>query len=152
MLRMLAGVRALLVEDDPATREALTEMLRLNGIDVRASGSSTEAMSVFEAFRPELLLCDIAMPGEDGYTLLGRIRALGPTRGGDVPALALTAFASAEDQRRAFTAGFQAHLAKPVDFDQLLAALVGLRIQAKPLTSSGNGSRKTPKPQTSDRS
>jgi two-component system CheB/CheR fusion protein len=80
-------------------------------------------MTCFEEFQPELLVCDIAMPDEDGYSLLQRIRALGPERGGDVPALALTALASDEDRLHSTEAGFQVHMAKPVDIDRLVAAL-----------------------------
>ena len=102
-------------------------MLALGGVQVRAVESGAAAMKVFEEFSPELLVCDIAMPDEDGYALLGRIRALGHSHGGDVPALALTALASEDDHRRALEAGFQLHLAKPIDFDRLVAALANLR-------------------------
>ena len=122
----IKGVRVLVVEDDPGTRETLTQMLRLSGADVWSSESAAMAMDVFEKFRPELLVCDIAMPEEDGYSLLGRIRALGSERGGQVPALALTALASADDRRRAYEAGFQAHMAKPVDINRLVTALTVL--------------------------
>jgi two-component system CheB/CheR fusion protein len=123
----LEGTRILIVEDDRGTREALTEMLALAGAETRSAASAADAMDVFEAFRPELLVCDIAMPDEDGYSLLRRIRALGPARGGDVRALALTALASDEDRRRATEAGFQQHVAKPVDITRLVTALAGLR-------------------------
>jgi CheY-like chemotaxis protein/anti-sigma regulatory factor (Ser/Thr protein kinase) len=119
----IQGVRILVVEDDPGTREALTEMLRLSGAEVRAARSASEAFAELEELRPQVLVCDIAMPDEDGYGLLARIRALGPERGGAVPALALTALASEEDRRRAFEAGFQMHMAKPVDIDRLVRAL-----------------------------
>jgi len=123
----IRGARVLIVEDDPGTREALSEMLGLTGAVVRSADSAATAMKAFEEFRPELLVCDVAMPDEDGYGLLGRIRALGPERGGDVPALALTALAGDDDRRRAAEAGFQEHLAKPVDIDRLVAALAKLR-------------------------
>ena len=123
----LDGARVLVVEDDEATREALAEVLGTNGAQVRAAESAATAMTLVEQFRPELLVCDIAMPDEDGYSLLGRIRALGPARGGSVPALALTALAAEEDRRRSAEAGFEVHLAKPVDVQRLLSALVALR-------------------------
>ncbi len=131
-LRSLDHVRVLIVEDDPGTREALTEMLRLCGADVHPAESASEAMQLFEGLRPELLVCDIAMPEEDGYGLIRKIRALGPGRGGDVPALALTALATAEDRRRALAAGFHAHMAKPVDIGRLREALADLRGSASP--------------------
>jgi two-component system CheB/CheR fusion protein len=129
--RSLEHVRVLIVEDDPGTREALTEMLRLCGADVHPVESASEAMQIFEGLRPELLVCDIAMPEEDGYGLIRRIRALGPGRGGAVPALALTALATAEDRRRALAAGFHAHMAKPVDIGRLRDALADLRGSTK---------------------
>ena len=81
------GIHILVVEDDPGTREALTEMLSLSGAEVRSAESAATAMALFEQSTPELLVCDIAMPDEDGYSLR-RIRALGPEHGGDVPASA----------------------------------------------------------------
>lgn len=122
----IEGTRVLIVEDDPGTRDALTQMLRSTGADVKSADSAAAGMKAFEEFRPDLLVCDIAMPDEDGYQLLGRIRTLGPERGGDVPALALTALAGDDDRRRAVEAGFQMHLAKPVDRKRLLAALARL--------------------------
>ncbi len=125
----IKGIRVLIVEDDPGTREALAQMLRLSGASVRAAESARAALQQIEAFRPQLMVCDIAMPDEDGYSLIKRIRALGAARGGDVPALALTALAASEDRRRALDAGFQAHVAKPVDIDRLVRALTGLLSQ-----------------------
>jgi CheY-like chemotaxis protein len=83
-------------------------------------------MKAFEDSRPQALVCDIAMPDEDGCGLLARIRALGPGAGGDVPALALTALAAEDDRRRVLAAGFQGHLAKPIEGERLAAALVAL--------------------------
>jgi two-component system, chemotaxis family, CheB/CheR fusion protein len=125
----IKDVRVLLVEDDAQTRDALTEILRATGADVRSADSAATAIKTFERFSPELLVCDIAMGFEDGYSLLGRIRALGPDRGGDLPALALTALASDEDRRQILAAGFQAYMAKPFDIDQLVATVTGLVAQ-----------------------
>jgi CheY-like chemotaxis protein len=116
----------MVVEDDPGSREAVVEMLSVMGAEVRASGSASEAMRDLEEFGPAVLVCDIAMPGEDGYSLIRRIRALGATRGGDVPAVALTALARAGDRQRALEAGFQSYLTKPVDFDDLAQAVADL--------------------------
>lgn len=128
----IQGARVLVVEDDPATREALTEMLALSGAEVTAAESAAQAFELFQSFRPEVLVCDIGMPDEDGYGLLGRLRALGSSLGGDVPALALTAFAGEEDRRKAGAAGFQAHMAKPVDIDRLVSTLSRLWRAAGP--------------------
>ncbi|MBX3185822.1 MAG: PAS domain-containing protein [Labilithrix sp.] len=122
----LENISVLVVEDDEGTRDALTEMLRLAGADVRGAESAARAMVMLETFRPLLLVCDIAMPEEDGYSLLRRVRALGPERGGDVPAIAVTALASEDDRSRALDAGFQVHVAKPVDVDRLVATIVEL--------------------------
>ena len=107
----------------PGTRDALTEVLRFHGLETRAAASAAEAMEAFESFRPDVLVTDIAMPGEDGYGLIGRVRALGPARGGNLPAVALTALASDDDRRRVFAAGFQAHLAKPTNTERLITEL-----------------------------
>jgi CheY-like chemotaxis protein len=122
----ISKARILVVEDDSATREALTQILLSRGADVNAAASAEQAMSLFHEFRPEIVVCDIAMPGEDGYSLLTRIRALGVEQGSDVPAIALTALAGDEDRRLATAAGFQFHMAKPLDVDRLVAALAGL--------------------------
>lgn len=126
-LSELAGSRILVVEDDPGTRQALTDLLDQAKVEVKAAASAEEAMAVFKEFHPEILICDVAMPGEDGYSLIRRIRRLGSKYGSRVPALALTALASEEDRKQALSAGFQKHLAKPVDFDHLAEALLELR-------------------------
>lgn len=123
----IADARVLIVEDDPGTRDALTRMLRLTGAVIRTAASAADAMTCFAEFHPDLLVCDIAMPDEDGYSLLRRIRALGPERGGDVPALALSALAGDDDRRQSAEAGFQMHMAKPVEVARLVAALGQLR-------------------------
>ena len=134
----LRGVRVLVVEDDPGSREAVVEMLSVMGAEVRASGSASEAMRALEGFRPAVLVCDIAMPGEDGYSLIRRVRALGEARGGDVPAIAVTALAQVGDRRRALAAGFQNYLTKPVDIDDLAQAVAEFssRVPAAPAASS----------------
>jgi two-component system, chemotaxis family, CheB/CheR fusion protein len=128
-LRM-EGLRILLVDDDLGSRDAVAEMLGDMGADVKVAESAAEAMSTFAKQRPQILLCDIAMPDEDGYSFIRRVRSLGRDAGGDVPAVALTAFASDEDQRRSLAAGFQKHLAKPVEIERLSATVVELAAQA----------------------
>ncbi len=122
----LKDLRVLVVDDDPGTREALSEMLGQAGANVRVADSAEEAFVAVHDFRPEVLLCDIAMPGEDGYSFIRKIRARDPGRGGNVPALALTALAGEEDRRRALSAGFQMHVAKPVDIVRLTQAVAEL--------------------------
>jgi two-component system CheB/CheR fusion protein len=131
----ISGVRVLIVEDNVGTREALSEMLRSFGAEVRAAESARATLALVEEFRPQLLVCDIAMPDQDGYTLLGRIRALGPDRGGSVPAVAFTALASEDDGRRALEAGFQTHVAKPVGIERLVPELARLVKGARSTTN-----------------
>jgi CheY-like chemotaxis protein len=83
-------------------------------------------MTAVEKFKPRVLLCDIAMPDEDGYSFIRRLRALGRDGGGETPALALTALAAEDDQRRSLAAGFQMHMTKPVDVEILSNAVVEL--------------------------
>lgn len=108
------GVDVLVVDDDDATREGLSLVLEGFGARVRASASAARALEEIERARPDVLLCDIAMPIDDGYSLIRRVRALdGP--GASVPAAAITAHGRVEDKLRALAAGFQQHVAKPVD-------------------------------------
>ena len=125
---LLQGLRVLVVEDEPLTREALTALLTQAGAEVGASASAAHALEVLRNWKPSVLVADIAMPDEDGYTLLRKVRALGREEGRDVPVLALTAHARPEDRERALAAGFQAYLAKPVDPPTLLEAIAELAL------------------------
>jgi PAS domain S-box-containing protein len=122
----LFGIRILVVDDDADARAVLGNVLKAHGADVLAVGSAGEALSIFAEYRPHVVLSDIGMPGEDGYSLIGKIRALPPGYGADTPAAALTAFARAEDRTKALQHGFQMHLAKPVDPAELLAVVASL--------------------------
>ncbi|HEY6558300.1 MAG TPA: response regulator, partial [Polyangiaceae bacterium] len=124
--RSIAGIKVLLVEDDDDTREACATMLEGLGADVRAAASVAEGLAAVEMFRPAVILCDIAMPGEDGYAFIRKLRS--GSRGELTPAAALTALAGEEDRRRALQAGFQMHLAKPIDADRLATAIGTLSI------------------------
>ena len=127
-LRRLVKLRVLVVDDDLGAREAVAEMLEGTGAEVRVAESAAAGLALFEDFRPGVVLCDIAMPGEDGYSFIRRMRALGCGRGGATPALALTALASEDDRLRAISAGFQMHVAKPVDSNRLTQAVVDLSV------------------------
>ncbi len=111
----LDGLRVLVVEDEPSAREAFMELLQSFGAVVKTAASAKEALEVFQDFGPDVLVSDISMPDEDGYSLIRKIRRLKPARGGNVPAIAVTAHAGKEDIERALSAGFQSHVAKPVD-------------------------------------
>jgi two-component system CheB/CheR fusion protein len=119
----LRDLRVLVVDDDRGTCDAIAAMLGQVGAEVRLAESAAAAITAFEDFKPEVLVCDIAMPDEDGYTFIRKLRALGPPRGGDVPALALTALATEEDRRASLNAGYQLHVTKPVDVDRLIGAI-----------------------------
>ncbi len=122
----LTGLRILVTDDDRGTREAVADMLEQMGADVWIARSAAEAMKAIEEFRPQLLLSDIAMPGEDGYAFIRKVRALGVEHSGNIPALALTALAREEDREHALAAGYQIHLAKPVDIEGLAKAVLSL--------------------------
>jgi PAS domain S-box-containing protein len=128
----LKGLRILVVEDDADTQELLKTVLRQHGAEVVAEGSAASAFAQFERAKPDVIISDIAMGGENGYHLIKRIRSLRPAAGGHIPAIALTAYASAADRRRALLAGFQTHLAKPIEPDDLLAVILSLTFQQEP--------------------
>jgi two-component system, chemotaxis family, CheB/CheR fusion protein len=122
----VAGLHVLLIEDDEGTRECVVEILGGAGAIVRAAGSAAEGMKALREFEPDVLLSDLAMPGQDGFGLIAEVRSLPPERGGRIPAAALSALAGVEDRQRALAAGFQMHIPKPVDIDTLLATLARL--------------------------
>ncbi len=121
----LAGLRVLAVDDDRDTLDVVAELLSLRGAEVVPAASAAEALKALERFDPDVLVSDIGMPERDGYDLIRDIRSLG--RGpAELPAVAVTAFASPEDRRRALAAGFQVHLPKPVDPGELTAVVARL--------------------------
>ena len=124
--RTLAGIRIVAVDDDAESRVLLQRILTFCGADVTVVETADEAARAVEQLRPDVLLSDIEMPGEDGYMLIARVRALGPERGGNTPAAALTAYARAEDRTRALMAGFQLHVPKPVEPLELVAVVTNL--------------------------
>ena len=111
----LAGIRVLVVDDDADTRDLVTAVLGQSGAEVLTAASAEEALDTLARARPDVLVSDLSMPGDDGYALLERVRALGLDRDGRVPAVALTAFARAEDRARALAVGFAVHVPKPVE-------------------------------------
>lgn len=118
-LSVLRGIKVLVVDDDPDARELVETVLRHYGAEVRSAGSADEAFEEVRRWQPDALVADIGMPVEDGYSLLRRVRALSVAEGGLTPAAALTAYAQREDRDRAFAAGFQEHVAKPVPPERL---------------------------------
>jgi len=124
--RPLLGKHVLLVEDDVDSRELIAMFLESCGAEITAVGSAAEAIAAFGIRRPDLIVSDIAMPGKSGYELIRELRARTPERGGTVPALALTAYAAQEDVGKARRAGFDAHMAKPVEMQNLARKLAEL--------------------------
>jgi len=122
--------RILLVEDEEDTREAMTQLLERNGYRVASVASAARALDALRDYTPEVLISDIGMPGMDGHELIRRIRERPADDGGNVLALALTAFTRAEDRERALRAGYDAHLGKPVEETELLLCLRRIRARA----------------------
>jgi signal transduction histidine kinase len=122
----LLGVRVVAVDDDADARKLLEVVLTHSEAEVTVVATAAEAVEAVRRLRPDVLLSDIEMPGEDGYSLITRVRALGPEEGGNTPAAALTAYARVEDRTRALRAGFQQHLPKPVEPAELVAVVANL--------------------------
>ena len=118
----LRGRRVLAVDDDESTQELVATMLLMYGVSVRTAGRAAQALEILSSWRPDVLLADLAMPGEDGYALVRRVRALPPPLGA-IPAVALTAYTDPQSVQHAFSAGFDAHLGKPLEPHVLADAL-----------------------------
>jgi PAS domain S-box-containing protein len=112
---LLSGLRILIVEDEPDTREVLCCALQQYGAQVLAAGDAPSGFALLCKWRPDLLVSDIGLPGEDGYSLIARVRSLPADAGGATPSIALTAYVRGEDRVRILGAGFEAHVPKPVD-------------------------------------
>jgi CheY-like chemotaxis protein/two-component sensor histidine kinase len=125
-LPSLEGLKVLVVDDEEDTRELIGEVLKECGSEVIITRSAAEALEALELHRPDILISDLGMPDEDGYSLIEKIRALPLERGGNIPAAALTAYARAEDRMRVLRSGFQFHLPKPVDSAELVTVVASL--------------------------
>ena len=127
--RVLDGIRVLVVDDEADAQEVARRILELCGVEVRTAANTKEALAILEDWAPTVLVSDIAMPEEDGYAFIRRLRVREAAHGGHVPALAFTALARAEDRSRALAAGFDGYVAKPVDpmefVDAVAAAAAG---------------------------
>ncbi len=122
----LENLRVLIVDDETDTRLLLRMLLERCGSQVTAASSVAEALQMIAASKPDILVSDIGMSGEDGYALIGKVRALASEHGGQTPAIALTAFARVEDRVRALRAGFQVHIPKPIEPAELIAVVASL--------------------------
>jgi len=122
----LTGLHALVVDDDRDARELVAEVLRSHGMRVTMVGSAAEGLAALDRSVPDVIVSDLAMPELDGFELIRRVRERQAERGGAVPAVALTAYARPEDTARSLTSGFQVHLAKPVDMEDLVSTVATL--------------------------
>ena len=122
----LTGIRVLVVDDDVDSREFIAFVLEQLGAQVSTVTSAGEAIASLEQLPPDILLSDIGMPDMDGYMLMRQIRAMPPEQGGQILAIALTAYAGEIDRQQALAAGFQHHLAKPVEPDELVKVILNL--------------------------
>jgi CheY-like chemotaxis protein len=128
----LQGLQVLVVDDDDDARHLLCMILQACGCAVRSASSAAMAMTQLQQQAPDVLVSDIGMPEEDGYSLMERIRKL-PTPQGVVPAIALTAYTRAEEQQRVLAVGYHMHMAKPVEPARLVAAIASLAAPRLPL-------------------
>ena len=127
------------MDDEPDTLEVMAELLSMRGAEVATASSAAQALEMLGQFEPDVLVSDISMPGRDGYDLIREIRTgRGPE---DLPAVAVTAFAGPEDRKRALSAGFQVHMAKPVDPGELVSVIARLASFLYPLQEDFSGAR-----------
>ncbi|MBW4690074.1 MAG: response regulator [Komarekiella atlantica HA4396-MV6] len=122
----LAGLRVLVVDDETDTRNFLSFMFEEYGAIATAVASVDEALKILEQLKPDILISDIGMSDQDGYTLIRQLRSLKPEKGGCIPAIALTAYTREEDRLKALSAGFQKHLSKPIDPTELITLVASV--------------------------
>jgi len=132
----LEGLRVLVIENEPDSRDLFTLLLQERGAHVTAAASAGEALALLDTRTVDVIVADIGLPDEDGYAFIRRVRAREDGGPRDVPALALTAYARAEDRDRALASGYQMHVAKPVEPDQFIAAVASLARHARTARSS----------------
>ncbi|OUL26550.1 response regulator [Nostoc sp. RF31YmG] len=117
------GLRLLVVDDDLDTRKLLTILFELEGAEVIAATSASEALEIISCFQADVLISDICLPDEDGYSLLRKVKKLDLERGRKTPAIALSAYVMDEDRKNAYLAGYQKYLQKPINLDELAKAV-----------------------------
>jgi PAS domain S-box-containing protein len=138
--RVLEGIKVLVVDDEADARDLLDFILQKAGATVELAASTGEALALLDISRPTILVADIGMPGEDGYELIRRVRALSQPDLALLPAMALTAYARAEERAQAFSAGFQSHMTKPVEPSELIATIARMLEEAGKLRRLGQSS------------
>ncbi|MDZ7953624.1 response regulator [Nostoc sp. DedQUE09] len=120
------SLRLLVVDDDADTRILLTFLFELEGAEVIAAASANEALKIMSSFKPDILISDICLPDEDGYSLLLKVKNLEANRGRKIPAIALTASILENDRKRALLAGYDIYQCKPIDLDELTSMVATL--------------------------
>jgi PAS domain S-box-containing protein len=138
--RLLEGLRILAVDDELDARELLAFILQKGGASVDLAASTAEALELLNVSRPDLLLADIGMPGEDGYELIRKVRASAEQDVARLPAMALTAYARAEERAQAFAAGFQSHMTKPVEPAELIVTIARMMDEVRTIRGLGTSS------------
>lgn len=133
----LHGLRVLVVEDQPDARTLIQRLLENARAEVKTASSATEGLQLMEDYTPDVIVSDIGMPGLDGYEFIREVRKRPIARGGRIPAVALTAFARSEDRTRSLLAGYQMHVAKPVEPSELLAAVASVAVSRTEDSSDG---------------
>src|SRR5262249_32946089 len=131
-------LRILVVDDEPSARDLLTTLLQSHGALVRSAASAAQALALVASWHPHVLISDISMPEEDGYSLMRKVARSTPVGQSVIPAIALTAYARVEDRLRALSAGFLIHMAKPVEPGELMAVVASLASRAYAPTSEGS--------------
>ena len=127
----LAGLRVLVIDDEPDARELIRRVLLQCQANVTIAASAAEGLKLLQAERPHVLISDIGMPEMDGYQFIREVRKLSASDGGRTPAIALTAFARSEDRTRAMLAGYQVHISKPIEPQELIATVGSLAGQLR---------------------
>ncbi|HEU4835321.1 MAG TPA: ATP-binding protein [Pyrinomonadaceae bacterium] len=122
----LDGLRVLLVDDEPEARQIISTVITRTGAEVKSCESAHEALAKLSEWKPDVILSDIAMPEQDGYSFIRQVRSLPRDKGGETPAAALTAYARDIDRRQALAAGYQMHIAKPIGASQLVTMIARL--------------------------
>ncbi|HKY26450.1 MAG TPA: ATP-binding protein [Pyrinomonadaceae bacterium] len=130
-VRSLVGLRVLLIDDEPEARSIIGRLIGRAGAEIKTCSSASEGLIELVEWRPNVILSDIAMPEEDGYSFISKVRSLPNEKGGETPAAALTAYAREEDRAHALAAGYQMHISKPIDASHLLNMVARLAGHAK---------------------
>jgi CheY-like chemotaxis protein len=122
----IKGKRILLVDDEKDTLELVGDVLAQNGVEVRTHTSVADALETLKQWKPDVIISDIAMPEEDGFSFIKKLKTLSPEEGGTIPAIALTAYVGIKERTQVLSSGFQMYVPKPVEPSELLAALASL--------------------------